>query len=106
MPSFTDREKGFEEQFRHDEEVRFKVHARRDRLLGIWAAEKLGLTGAAADQYAKDVVAANFQKRGDDDVVDKISGDFTTKGVAITREQVQHELGLLLEQAKRQIAKE
>jgi hypothetical protein len=104
MPSFSDREKGFEEKFRHDQEFQFKVLARRNRLLGLWAAEKLGLEGAAADQYAKDVVTADFAKPGDEDVLDKVAGDLKAKGVAIAREQVRHQMNLLLDQAKRQIA--
>jgi hypothetical protein len=104
MATFNDREKGFEEKFRHDQELQFRVMARRNRLLGLWAAEKLGLTGEAADQYAKDVVAADFQKPGDEDVLDKVTNDFSAKGVAISRDQVRHEMGLLLAHAKRQIA--
>ena len=104
MTSFSDREKGFEEKFRHDQELRFRVLARRNKLLGQWAAEKLGLKGDAGEQYAKDVVAADFQKPGDDDVLDKVAKDLADKGLAITREQVRHEMTLLLEQAKRQIA--
>jgi hypothetical protein len=104
MPNFSDREKGFEEKFRHDEELRFRVVSRRNRLLGLWAAEKLGLQGADADRYAKEVVAADFEKPGDDDVLDKVTADLTAKGVAMTREQIRHEMQLLLGQAKKQIA--
>ena len=69
MSTFDSREKGFENKFAHDEELRFKATARRNKLLGAWAAEKMGITGAAADSYAKDVVAADFEEAGDDDVV-------------------------------------
>jgi hypothetical protein len=103
MANFNEREKGFEEQFRHDQELQFKVTARRNRLLGLWAAEKLGLTGAEADKYAKSVVEADFQKPGDEDVLDKLDGDFTAKGVACSRTQIRHEMDLLLRQAKKQV---
>jgi hypothetical protein len=103
MSTFNEREKGFEEKFKHDQELQFKVMARRNKLLGLWAAEKLGLAGEAADSYARDVVAADFEKPGDNDVLDKVAGDFKAKGIAIAREQVRHEMTLLLGQAKKQI---
>jgi len=103
MSSFNEREKGFEEKFKRDQELQFRVIARRNKLLGLWAAEKLGLAGDAADSYAKDVIASDFEKPGDDDVLDKVTGDFKAKGVAIARDQVRHEMTLLLQQAKKQI---
>jgi hypothetical protein len=103
MASFDDRKKGFEEKFRHDQELQFKVNARRNKLLGLWAAQKLGLAADAAETYAKDVVAADFQKPGDDDVVQKVLGDFQAKGVAVTEAQVRDELRRLLETAKKQL---
>jgi len=103
MANFNEREKGFEEKFRHDQELQFKVTVRRNRLLGLWAAEKLGLAGAEADQYAKSIVESDFNKPGGDDVLDKLAADFTAKGVAISRDQIRHEMGLLLQAAKKQL---
>src|SRR6516164_4407438 len=76
MTTFDKREEGFEKKFAHDEELRFKATARRNKLIGLWAAEKLGLTGADAENYAKSVVIADFEEQGDHDVVRKIRRDF------------------------------
>jgi hypothetical protein len=103
MANFNEREKGFEEKFRHDQELQFKVTVRRNKLLGLWAAEKLGLKGPEVDQYAKSVVESDFHKPGDDDVLDKLTADFTAKGVACSRDQIRREMGLLLQQAKKQL---
>ena len=72
MTTFDKREEGFEKKFAIDEELKFKANARRNRLLGLWAADKLGLSGAEADAYAKEVVVADFEEAGDDDVFRKI----------------------------------
>lgn len=88
MTTFDKREEGFEKKFALDEEQKFKAEARRNRLLGLWAAEKLGITGDAAVAYAKEVVAADFEEAGDADVLRKVLGDFTAKGVAITEQAV------------------
>jgi hypothetical protein len=79
MTTFDKREEGFEKKFAHDEELRFKATARRNKLLGLWAAEKLGKTGADADAYAKEVVAADFEEAGDEDVFRKVNGDLAGK---------------------------
>jgi len=84
MSTFDEREKGFEAKYKHDQEIQFKVTARRNRLLGLWAAEQLGLSGAEADAYAKSVVVADFEKPGDEDVVGKVMADLSAKGVQIT----------------------
>ena len=84
MTTFDKREEGFEKKFALDEEQKFKAEARRNRLLGLWAAEKLGITGDAANAYAKEVVAADFEEAGDADVLRKVMNDFTAKGVAVT----------------------
>ena len=84
MTTFDKREEGFEKKYALDEEQKFKAEARRNRLLGLWAAEKLGITGDAATAYAREVVAADFEEAGDGDVLRKVLGDFTAKGVAIT----------------------
>ena len=106
MTQFSDREKAFETKFQKDQEVRFKVTARRNRLLGLWAAEKLGLQGGEADAYAKDVVAADFEEPGDNDVLRKVQQDLAAKGIEISEHGVRHEMDRLLEEAKRQIDKE
>ncbi|HEY2136311.1 MAG TPA: DUF1476 domain-containing protein [Xanthobacteraceae bacterium] len=85
MTTFDKREEAFENQFAHDEALKFKAMARRDRLLGLWAAEKLGLTGPAVDAYAKEVVIADID---DHDVFHKVRRDFDAKGVAQTDEQI------------------
>src|ERR1700759_3331835 len=85
MTTFDKREEGFEKQFAHDEELKFKATARRDRLLGQWAAEKLGITGAEADAYAKSVVIADIDTH---DPAAKIRQDFDAKGVKETDEQI------------------
>jgi hypothetical protein len=104
MATFSDREKGFEEKFRRDQELQFRVFARRNKLLGLWAAEKLGLAAESAEQYTKDVVASDFAKPGDEDVLDKVANDLAAKGLAISRDQVRQQMNRLLEDAKRQIS--
>ena len=83
MTTFNDREKAFENQFARDQELQFKVVARRNRLLGQWAAKKMGLTEAEADAYARDVIRADFEEAGDEDVIRKLLGDLTSAGVEI-----------------------
>jgi hypothetical protein len=92
MTSFDKREEAFEQQFAHDEELRFKATARRNKLLGQWAAEKLGLSGAEAESYAKSVVMADFEEAGDHDVLRKIRKDFDAKGVT----QSDHQIGRVM----------
>ncbi|MEA2992336.1 MAG: hypothetical protein QOD40_1256 [Alphaproteobacteria bacterium] len=103
MTTFDKREEGFEKQFAHDEELRFKATARRNKLLGLWAAEKMGITGADADAYAKEVVVADFEEAGDDDVFRKIRKDFDAKGVAQSDQQIRQMMNELLAQAVTQI---
>ena len=83
MSSFDKRQEGFEKKFALDEEQKFKAEARRNKLLGLWAAEKLGKTGPDADAYAKAVVVADFEEAGDDDVLRKVRGDFASGGVTV-----------------------
>ena len=83
-----DREEGFERKFVFDEELRFKAIARRNKLLGLWAAEKLGKTGADADAYAKEVVIADIEEAGDQDVFRKLRRDFDAAGVAQSDHQI------------------
>ncbi|MBW8785770.1 MAG: DUF1476 domain-containing protein [Novosphingobium sp.] len=81
MTMFEDRERAEEAKFAHDEEMLFRIHARRNRLLGAWAAERMGLSSAEADAYAKSVVQADFEETGDEDVVRKLLGDLVSAGV-------------------------
>lgn len=99
MTTFDKREEGFEKKFAHDEELKFKAEARRNKLLGIWAAGKLGLSGAAADAYAKEVVAADFEEAGDNDVLRKIRKDFDGKSIAIADTDIRRTMDELMAQA-------
>ncbi len=101
--TFDKREEGFEKKFAHDEELRFKASARRNKLLGIWAAEKMGLTGADAEAYAKAVVVADFEEAGDNDVFKKIRQDFDAKKVAISDQDLRRTMDELMAQAIAQV---
>jgi hypothetical protein len=99
MTTFDKREEAFEQQFAHDEELRFKATARRNKLLGLWAAEKLGLAGAEADSYALSVVMAAFEDKGSHDVAQKIRKDFDAKGVDQSDHQISRHATELMAQA-------
>jgi len=88
MTDFQDRERAFEAKFAHDEEMQFRIIARRNRLLGEWAAVKMGLSAAETDAYAKAVVQADFEEAGDEDVIRKLVGDLTSAGVEIDEASV------------------
>ncbi|MBK9081403.1 MAG: DUF1476 domain-containing protein [Rhizobiales bacterium] len=103
MSSFDKREEGFEKKFAHDEELRFKAGARRNKLLGLWAAEKLGKTGADAEAYAGTVVAADFEEAGDEDVFRKVRKDFDAAGVAQSDHQIRRTMDELMATAVQQI---
>jgi hypothetical protein len=103
MTTFDKREEGFEKKFALDEEQKFKAMARRNRLLGLWAAEKLGLSGDAATAYSKEVVAADFEEAGDQDVQNKVVKDFVAKGVAITAPEVRAKMEELMAAAAAQV---
>ena len=103
MSTFDEREEGFEQQFVHDEELRFKATARRDKLVGLWAAEKLGLTGAEAEAYAKAIVVADVEATGDHDIFDKIRKDFDAKGVVQSDHQIRRIINELTARAITQI---
>ncbi|QPF94120.1 DUF1476 domain-containing protein [Bradyrhizobium commune] len=96
MSELNKREEGFEKKFALDEEQKFKAEARRNRLLGLWAAEKLGISGEAATAYAKEVVAADFEEAGDGDVLRKVMADFAAKNVAITEQTIRAKMGELI----------
>lgn len=99
MTTFDKRQDGFEKKFAHDEELRFKATARRNKLLGMWAAEKLGKSGADAEAYAKSVVMADFEEVGDDDVFRKVRADFDAQGVDQSDHQIRRTMDELLHTA-------
>jgi len=103
MTTFDKREEGFEKKFALDEELKFKASARRNKLLGLWAAEKLGLTGTAADAYSKDVIVADFEEAGDEDVFRKLRKDFDAKGVDQSDHQIRRAMQEFMEKAVAQI---
>lgn len=103
MP-LEDRGKDFEARFAHDETTRFKVVSRRNKLLGLWAAKKLGKSGDEAEQYARSVVAADFTSPGDDDVVEKIRADFEAAGIPAADADIRSQMTVLLPTAEQQIA--
>ena len=104
MSTFNDREKGFENKFKHDQESAFKINARRNKLLGLWIAKELGLSGDAAEAYAKSVVVADMEKPGDDDVLQKVLADVKAKNLPITEHRIRAEMDSLLAEARKQIA--
>ena len=99
MTTFDKREEAFEKQFAHDEELKFKATARRNKLLGLWAAEKLGLNGAEADSYALAVVMSDFEEAGEHDVARKIRKDFDAKGVDQSDHQISRTMNELMAKA-------
>ena len=103
MTTFDKREEGFEKKFAFDEELQFKAGARRNKLLGLWAAEKMGISGPEADAYAKSVVVADFEEAGDEDVFRKIRGDFDAKSVKQTDHQIRQSMNELMVTAVEQI---
>lgn len=92
MNNFKDREKAYEAKFAQDEELRFKVEARRDKKLGLWLAEKMGKTSEEAENYAKEVVISDLKEAGDEDVIAKVMADIEAAGLDITREQIVEKL--------------
>jgi hypothetical protein len=103
MTTFDRREEGFEAKFAHDEAVKFKAEARRNRLLGLWVAKQLDLSGEAANDYARTVVAAEFGAGRDADVVAKVLADLGAKGIAITEAEIQVKMDELMAQAIAQV---
>jgi len=106
MTNFEDREKGYERKFAHDEELKFKATARRNKLLGLWAAEQLGITGDQAQAYAREVIKADLEIPGDDDVFRKIRRDFDAKGVQKSDHQIRSKMVELMGVAVGQIESE
>jgi hypothetical protein len=105
MDAFDERERDFEARFKHDQELQFRVKARRNRLLGLWAAERMRLDGDAAQAYAREIVDAEFAG-GDRHIVEKICADINAKGQSCTPAQIEFELTHLAETAKTQIMRE
>jgi hypothetical protein len=103
MGTFDEREKGFEAKFAHDADLEFRVTARRNKLLGLWAAEKLGLTDAESEAYAKAVVQADFEETGDEDVIRKVIGDLLKGGVETSDIEVREMLSKKTAEARTQI---
>lgn len=103
MTTFDNREKGYENKYAHDQEMAFKVTSRRNKLLGLWAAEKLGRAGEAAEAYAKEVVMSDFEKAGDDDVVEKLVKDFANAKLIISEKEIRTEMMHCLAAAKEQL---
>lgn len=103
MSQFDDRKRAQEAKHAHDEETRFKIMARRNKLLGLWAAEKMGLTGAAADTYAREVVASDFEEAGDEDVFRKISADLKAKKVDVSEHRIRKQMADLAVTAREQV---
>ena len=106
MTTFDERESSFEAKFKHDKELQFKVTARRNKLLGLWAANLLGIHGAEAEAYAKDVVKSDFSTPGDHDVLKKVLGDFQAKHVEMSEHRLRKQMDDLLRIATDQIRTE
>lgn len=104
MTTFKDREKAFEDKYKHDQELQFRVEVRRNKLLGLWAAELL--EHANADAYAKEVVSADFEEPGDADLVAKVLGDLQDAGVEMSEHRLRHKMDELLAVAKEQVMQE
>ena len=103
MTSFDDRERAFEAKFARDEEMAFRLTARRNRLVGAWAAQRMKLTPAEADAYAKAVVQADFEESGDEDVVRKLLGDLVSAGVEMDERGIRAALAEAMVEARRQL---
>src|SRR5215472_13608621 len=103
MSTFDEREKSFERKFQQDQELAFKVKARRNKLLGQWAAEHLGLTGEAAERYAREVMQSDLERPGVEDIIAKVAGDFAKKGIGLDATRVRVELERCTAEAKRQL---
>lgn len=103
MTTFDDREKAFEAKYALDQEQEFKAIARRNRMLGLWAAEKMGLSSESADQYAAAVVRADFEQPGDEDVFRKVAGDFKASGLSVSEGEIRSKIDELASIAREQI---
>lgn len=103
MTTFDDREKAYEKKFALDQDLRFKAESRRNKMLAEWAAEKLGITGPALEEYVKAVRKADLAEKGDEDVLRKVKQDFADKGIAIDEAEIRKQLGEFLAKAVKDI---
>ena len=106
MTTFGEREKAFEDKFKHDQELQFKVEARRNKLLGLWVAELMGKTSDEAGEYAKEVIASDFEEPGDDDVVRKVMGDLEKAEIEMTVHRLRKKMDEFMAEAKQQVMSE
>ncbi len=106
MTTFDKREKVFEDKYKHDQELQFKVEVRRNKLLGLWVAELLGISGADAEAYAKEVVKADFEEPGDADLIRKIQGDAAPKNLDLSEHRIRKKMDELIAVAKEQVMTE
>lgn len=106
MTTFDDREQAFERKYAHDAELQFKVSARRNKKLGLWVAEKMGVTGDAALAYAREVVASDLEEAGEEDVYRKVTGDLSAKGVTVDEREIRARMAALMIEAKNEIQQE
>lgn len=104
--TFQDREEAFESKYKHDEEIRFRTHARRNKLFGLWVAEQLGLSGEEAQHYARTVIQADMKVPGDSDIFEKIQTDLKNAGVEISEHRLHKRLEECMSEAKQQIMSE
>ena len=103
MTTFNDREKGFESKFALDQDQEFRAMARRNKLLGLWAAEKMGLSAESSEDYAKAIVRADFEQPGDEDVFRKIAGDFKGSGLTVSESEIRSKMDELASMARDQV---
>jgi len=106
MTTFNEREKAFEKKYEHDQDLKFKVNARRNKLLGLWAAGLMGKSGADAEAYAKDVVLADYEKPGDSDIIEKLVKDLAAAGKPMEDHTIRKQAERLAAEAKEQFMKE
>lgn len=106
MTTFDNREKAFENKFAHDQEMQFKAEARRNKLLGLWAAARMGLSGADADAYAKEVIISDFEEAGSEDVYRKVMSDLEERGASVPEKELRTKMAELLAEAKGQLMSE
>ena len=103
MTTFDDRERGFEKKFAHDADLKFRAESRRNKALAEWAGAKMGLSGAALEEYIKDVRKADLAEKGDDDVFAKVKGDLAAKGVAVSDAEIRAFMGEAIAKAVKEI---
>ena len=106
MTTFDDREQAFEKKYAHDAEMQFRAEARRNKLLGLWAAEKMGLSGDDAESYAREVVAEDLKEIGEEDVYRKVAGDLEAKGANVAEAEIRGKMAELMATAKAALMQE